>query len=233
MIVSRLKPRSKTRGVILIEFIMVAFGLTAIIFMGVQFGLLMTPLQVTGEGARVAARDAATKPGALVLPADNSSLYVDPGVFEETYTVIDVGTLSGTLDDLFASLPAVHTTLRAEMFLDSLSIPGRSLLRFKGVLLRNAGGALIVRVPEIAGSTATLRRIIDPPLAVAADGTVRMECHQWFEFTSWFLGGSAIPGSLTYLNLPAGYSVVSIDLEPGSRRGLEFESFAIGRKEIQ
>ena len=217
----------------MIEFLLLALGLIALVFMGAQFGLLISSLQLTGEGARIAVKDAATKPGTLVLPVDAASLYVDPGVFEETFTVIDVGSLSGTVDDLLATLPAVHTTLRTQMFLDTATFPGRTLLRFKGVLLQNGAGSLLVRVPQITGGAASLRRIIDPPTALSADGSVRLECNLWYEFTNWFLGGPAISDPLTYSNLPTGYSVVSIDLEPGSRHGMRVASFAIARKEIQ
>ena len=231
--VPTLRPCSRRRGALLIEFLLVGFVLTSLIFMGIQFGLLMSELQLTGEGARVAARDAATKPGPLVLPATSNSIYEDPGVFNENFTVIDAGAVN--LDDQFRALPAVHSLLRANMVLDTTSFPGRSLLRFMGVLLQSDTdpSKLIVRIPDITGGNAILRRVIDPPASMNSDGTVRMECNQWFEFTSWFLGGVETPGTLTYANIPTGYSVVSIDLRAGSRHGMRLGSFAVARKEIQ
>jgi hypothetical protein len=244
------KLKNRQHGVMLVEFLLVAFSLTTLVFMGVQFGLLMSRLQVTGEGARIAARDAATKPGNLTLPVSSSPIYIDSAVFNENFTVIDLGNLrfpSGAaltdqdgdsdvdLDDQFRVLPSVHSLLRNQMVLDTTSFPGRSLLRLRGVLLRNAAAPfdLIVRVPDISGSNAVLRRAINPPLSLTAEGSVRMECRQWFDFSSWFLGGAAIPDPLIYSNLPAGYLVVSIDLEAGSRHGMALGAFAVGRKEIQ
>jgi hypothetical protein len=246
----------RQKGAVLIEFLIVAVILLIIIFGGIEYGRLMYVREFAGEGARVAAREAATKPGALVLPATNAALWVDPGVFNENFTCIDLNNLrfpSGAplvdqdgdgdvdVDDQFAVLPAVHRTLRSTMIRETRDVAGvpRTLLRFRGVLLRNGGAAfdLIVRVPEISGSNATLRRVINPPLAadpmLPTQGLIRMECWKWFNFAVWPFGGAGVANPLVYSNIPPGYAVILIDLDPTSRQGLALRSFGIGRKDIQ
>jgi hypothetical protein len=240
---------SKSRdGIVLIEFLFVALLLLMIVFMGAQFGLMISQLQFTAEGARIAVKEASTKPGALVIPAANG-VYVDPGVFDERFTVIDVASFrnpttgaplaaGATLDDQFNLLPPGNRALRSHMFLDSVTVPGRTLLRFQGVLLQLPGSPAfkyLVRVPDVAGSTARLRRVISPPAANPADGLLQFECWQWFSYTTWLLpGGAVLPASLTYTNLPpGGYTVLKLDVEPASRAGTRLVSYGVARKEIQ
>ncbi len=236
-------------GGVLIEFLLVVILLLVIIFGGIEYGRAMYARNFAGEGARSAAREAATKPGPLVLPAGPGPLYNDPGVFLENFTAIDLANLrfpSGApltdqdgdadvdIDDQFAVLPAVHAALRGNMFTDDVTLPPRRLLRFHGVLLRNAAAAfdVVVRVPDVAGASAPLRRIVNPPAAVDAQGMVRMECWQWFKFTAYPFGGAGLP-PLAYSNLPPGFAVVTIDLDPDSRQGTVLRSYAVARKEIQ
>jgi len=249
--------RKNQRGVAMIEFALVGFILIMLIFGGIEYGRLMSNRQFCGEGARIAAKEASTKPGALVLPPNAANLFIDPDVFDERFTVIDLNSFrfpSGAvltdqdgdgdvdLDDQFRVLPAVHTTLRVNMATDNRTIAGvpRRLFRFRGVLLRNPGAApfdLVVRVPDFRTNPAFLRRIIHPPLPtdpqLTGQGLVRIECWQWFDFAAWPFGGSGLP-AVAYTNFPPGYAtVITTDIDAGTRQARSLRSFSIARKEIQ
>jgi hypothetical protein len=250
------KERSLDRGVVLIEFLAIALGLLIITFAAFEFGRVMFTREYVGESARMAAHEAATKPGSLILPLDATEVYDDPGVFLEDFTVIDVNNLrfpdgspltdqngDGNVDltDQFMVLPPVHTLLRASMFSETRDINGtpRTIVRLPGVLLQNPAATfdLIVRVPEISGSDAALRRVINPPLDGDAlllnEGLARFECWEWNNVITYVPGLPAVPDPLNYSNVPAGFSVVTLDVNPNNPAGLTLKSYAIARKEIQ
>ncbi len=211
-------------GAALIEMALTALILLIIIFGGIEYGRMVFGRQFAGEGARVAAKEAATKPGAIVLPPNAQNIFVDPQVFNERFTVIDLGNLrfpTGAaltdqngdavvnVEDQFIVLPPVHSTLRSVMFQETRIVAGvpRNLLRLKGVLLRNptAPFDLIVRIPDTTPAPAFLHRAIEPPLPADAmltgQNLVRIECWQWFDFAVWPFGGAGLP-ALAFTNFP-------------------------------
>lgn len=211
-------PRGASRaGSILIEFTIAMFAFVTIAFAGIELGRAFFTAQIAGEGARIAARESATKPGPLGAPTD-------PGIFIERYTAIDLDRLRNPsggafntdvdgdgdvdVDDLFLVLPPLHIALRSVMIREDRSINGirRRLLRFPGALFRNPSGAvplgedLIVKIPEVVSEGATtavqLSKVVNLNYD-SATNTIRTEVRYHYQFSVFMAtagtGGPLLP----------------------------------------
>lgn len=233
--------RREARGAVLVEFLFVSTVLMLIIFMGLGFGLALSEKDVLAEGLHMAVRDAAVKPGGLVIPVGAGPIYDDPMVWREQFTAIDVtGLGAAAIDAIFNGLPSAHRIMRTAMFTETRNFGAgdRTILRFPGVMLRNPGtGALVVRVPQANGATTDLLRIVQPPntAALAGSGLIQMEGNFWHRYTLWLLGGSAttLPAGFTGSTVPAGFTAVIDNGITGTYRATRMRAMGTFRKEVQ
>jgi len=243
------RPVHARRGSVLLEFAVAMFAFTTIAFAGIELGRAFFTAQIASEGARIAARESATKPGPLATP-------LDAGVFIERYTVIDLNNLRAPgggafntdadfdgdvdVDDLFIVLPPLHLALRSVMVREDrvIGVTTRRLLRFPGSLLRNPGlplgEDLIVKIPDVVAEGATTDVNLSKVVRLNYDAltnTIRTEVRYHYQF-SVFMATSGTGGPLlppidpTTINIlnPAemgGYTT-RIDMglgRPGTLRG--------------
>lgn len=185
----------------MIEFLLVVGVILFLLLDGINYSLAVFRKEMLVDAGRIAVREAATAPAALVTAtsAPDSVLYIDPNVFDERATAIDITGLSqAAVDTLFNNLPSVHHALRGNMVVDTVSVPGTTLLRFRGTLLQTGLDAVdgyIVRVPDRSeGTISRLLRVIEPPeaTALANEGVVRMRANLWVPFTASF-GAKNVP----------------------------------------
>jgi hypothetical protein len=223
-----------------------------ILFMGIGFGIAIENKDVMSESLRMAARDAATKPGVLVTSTIGTSvLYRDFDVFREEMTCVDItGLTAAAIDAIFNGpwqspldgapmpVPPCHRLLRHVMILETRNFGAgnRILLRFPGVLFRNGVGAMVVRVPEPNGGNTDLHRIIKPPESaiLATNGLIRMESNYWHKYSIWLLGGgrTTLPATYTAAMLPpAGFTVRDNGL--GVYKAMRLRSLTVTREEVQ
>lgn len=211
-------PRGASRsGSVLLEFAVAMIAFVTIAFAGIELGRAFFTAQIAGEGARIAARESATKPGALVTPLDSA-------IFIERYTAIDLERLRNPtggafttdadgdgdvdVDDLFLILPPLHIALRSVMIRENRVINGieRRLLRFPGALFRNPssgvplGEDLIVKVPEVVSEGATTGVQLAKVVTLNYDtltNTIRTEVRYHYQFSVFMAttgtGGPLLP----------------------------------------
>lgn len=224
--------RRSARGSVMVEFAIAMVAFATIAFAGIELGRAFFTAQVTGEGARIAARESVTKPGPLAAPED-------PGIFIERYTAIDLdrlrapaggpfnadADLDGDVDvnDLFLVLPPLHVALRSVMIREDRTINGvpRRLLRFPGSLFRNParvlGEDLIVRIPDIVAEGAATDVVLSRVVTLQYDpatNIVRTEARYHYQF-AFFMSTQGVGGGLM---APIAPSTVNI-LNPGSLGG--------------
>jgi len=154
------KRRSPEAGGVILEFAFIAL-VVYIVFAGiVEMGRVIMAGQILQAAARSGARELSLTP----LPADATfdSAMVHPDVlqrvFDPRFLVIDLDTVSGSLDTYFARLPVINRLLRPLMIYDnptfSVSSGGGTtlqtyhFLRYPGTLLRDSSG-FTVRIPRV------------------------------------------------------------------------------------
>lgn len=231
-------------GQAVIEFLVVLIPLLTIVYMGIEFALAIFAKQMSAQAAHIAGREAATEPGSISFPGDAREVFNDNAVFNEYLTAIDLAQVPD-LDALFASAPPAHQVLRPLMYTETRTDIGgtRTILRLPGVLLYNPGGNrrrhedLIVRVPtSISGGTATLGRVIDPPLSgdplYTKSGLMTFKANYWYQFNVWMLGGS--PPVITGVDpntVPPGFTAV--DFGTSKPNAVFMQSRSVSRKEVR
>jgi hypothetical protein len=219
---------ARRTGSVLVEFAVAMFAFVTIAFAGIELGRAFFTAQIAGEGARIAARESATKPGALGTPGD-------PAIFIERYTVIDIDRLRDPaggafntdadmdgdvdVDDLFQVLPSLHIALRSVMIRENRAVNGieRRLLRFPGALFRNpAGGVplgedLIVKIPDVVAEGATTDVELSNVVTLNYDSTtntIRTEVRYHHQF-SVFMATSGTGGPLLPPIDPATITIIN------------------------
>jgi len=153
-------------GGVILEFAFIAL-LVYVVFAGiVEMGRVIMTGQILQAAARSGARELSLTP----LPADVmfDTAMVQPDVlqrvFDPRYLVIDLDTVTGSLDSYFAQLPVINRLLRPLMIYDNPTFSVTSgggttlqtyhLLRYPGTLLRDSSG-FTVRIPRVDSRNAS------------------------------------------------------------------------------
>lgn len=148
-------------GGIILEFAIIAL-VVYVVFAGiVEMGRVIMSGQILQAAARSGARELSLTP----LPADATfdTAMVQPDVlqrvFDPRFLVINLDSVSGSLDSYFAQLPVINRLLRPLMIYDNptfsvsdgsggTTIQSYHLLRYPGTLLRE-GNWFTVRIPRV------------------------------------------------------------------------------------